>query len=63
MCGRFVNLTKTNLIKKKFNINNPITKDLISYNITPSQTSNIILKKNIINIDEAKWGYSFLFST
>ena len=60
MCGRFVNLTKTNLIKKKFNIVSSSTKDIVSYNISPSQTSNIIFKKNIINIDEAKWGYSFI---
>ena len=59
MCGRFINLTKTSSLKKKFDIVSPQTKDLISYNISPSQTSNIIFKKNIINIDESKWGYSF----
>lgn len=59
MCGRFINLTKTRSLKKKFDIVNPKTKDLVSYNISPSQTSIIIFKKNIINIDESKWGYSF----
>jgi len=63
MCGRFVNLTKVNSIKKKFNINNSLSKDLISYNISPSQISYIIFKKDIINIDEAKWGYSFFDKT
>ena len=59
MCGRFINLTKTNLIKKKFNINNSINKDFISYNISPSQISCIIYKEKQINLDLAKWGYSF----
>ena len=59
MCGRFINLTKTSSLKKKFDIVSPRTKDLLSYNISPSQTSNIIFKKNIINIDESKWGYFF----
>ena len=59
MCGRFINLTKTRSLKKKFDIVNPKTKDLVSYNISPSQTSIIIFKKKIIDIDESKWGYSF----
>jgi len=59
MCGRFVNLTKTNNLKKKFNIDSLITKNLLSYNISPSQNSYIIFKKKVINIDEAKWGYTF----
>jgi len=59
MCGRFVNLTKTNSMKKKFNLDCSTTKDLVSYNIAPSQSSYIIFKKKIININEAKWGYSF----
>ena len=33
MCGRFINLTKTRSLKKKFDIVNPKTKDLVSYNI------------------------------
>ena len=60
MCGRFVNLTKTNLIKKKFNIHNTVTKDLMSYNIAPSHNTCIVFKKNEINLDMAKWGYSFI---
>ena len=60
MCGRFVNLTKINTIKKKFNINNPITKDFLSYNIAPSQCSFIVFKKKKINLDVARWGYSFI---
>ena len=47
MCGRFVNLTKISFIKKKFNINNSLNKNLLSYNIAPSQTSYIILKNNM----------------
>ena len=59
MCGRFINLTKTSSLKKKFDIVSSQNKDLTSYNISPSQTSNIIFKKNVINIDESMWGYSF----
>ena len=59
MCGRFINLTKTSSLKKKFDIVSSQIKDLTSYNISPSQTSNIIFKKNVINIDESMWGYSF----
>lgn len=59
MCGRFINLTKVNFFKKKFDINSPISKDLISYNISPSQDSFIIFKKKEIELDFAKWGYSF----
>lgn len=59
MCGRFINLTKVNFFKKKFDINSPISKDLISFNISPSQVSFIIFKKKEIELDFAKWGYSF----
>ena len=60
MCGRFINLTRTNSLKKKFNIINPLNKDIISYNIAPSQNFFIIFKKkNTINISEASWGYEF----
>ena len=59
MCGRFINLIKTSSLKKIFDIVSPRTKDLVSYNISPSQIFNIIFKKKIINIDESKWGYSF----
>ena len=64
MCGRFVNLTKINSIKKKFNIENSISKDLVSYNIAPSHSSCIIFRNDVINLDVnldiAKWGYSFI---
>ena len=60
MCGRFINLTKNNTLKKIFNSKSVLTKDLRSYNISPSQNSYIIFKKNFINIEEAQWGYSFL---
>lgn len=59
MCGRFINLTKANTLKKIFNIKNSNNKDLLSYNISPSQNSQIIYKEKIINLGEAKWGYSF----
>ena len=59
MCGRFINLTKANKLKKIFNIQGSSLKDLISYNISPSQNSLIIFKKNCIDMDEAKWGYSY----
>ena len=60
MCGRFINLTKINSIKKKFNIVNSTTKNLLSYNISPAQNSCIIYKKKEINLDIARWGYTFL---
>ena len=60
MCGRFVNLTKTKTIKKKFGICNSLDQDEVSYNISPSQNSCIIYKAKEINLDIAKWGYSFL---
>ena len=59
MCGRFINLTKANTLKKIFNIKNANNKNLLSYNISPSQNSHIIYKEKIINLDEAEWGYSF----
>ena len=61
MCGRFVNLTKSNSLKKIFNSNSSLIKDITSYNFSPAQYSYIIYKKDLINIiDEAKWGYSFI---
>lgn len=60
MCGRYVNLTKVNSLKKKFNINNALSKDLISYNISPSHKSYIVFKDTDINLDIANWGYSFI---
>ena len=60
MCGRFVNLTKINSIKKKFDIENSLSENLISYNIAPSNYSYIVFKNKEINLDIAKWGYSFV---
>ena len=59
MCGRFVNLTKTSSLKKIFNSESTLAKNLISYNISPTQNSCIIFKNNIHHIEEARWGYSF----
>ena len=59
MCGRFINLTGINSIKKNFNINSSLNVNLLSFNISPSQTCHIIFKKNELNIDAAKWGYIF----
>ena len=60
MCGRFINLSKNRNLKKIFNSDSILTKNLFSYNISPSQNSYIVYKKNSINIEEAKWGYSFI---
>ena len=60
MCGRFININKTNSIKKNFNIKNSLSEDLISYNISPSQISFIITNNKEINLEKAKWGYSFI---
>ena len=59
MCGRFINLTRINSIKKIFNINSSLNNNLLSFNIAPSQTCHIVFKKNELNIDVAKWGYIF----
>ena len=59
MCGRFINLTKVSTLKKIFNIKHSSFKDMISYNISPSQNNLIIFKKDTMNIEEAKWGYTF----
>lgn len=60
MCGRFINLTKINSIKKKFDIQSSLIKqDLISYNIAPSSSSLILFRNKEITLDIAKWGYSF----
>ena len=59
MCGRFINLTRINSIKKIFNLNSSLNNNLLSFNIAPSQTCHIVFKKNELNIDVAKWGYIF----
>ena len=60
MCGRFIHINKTNSIKKKFNIINSLSEDHISYNIAPSQISFIITNNKELNLEKAKWGYSFI---
>jgi len=59
MCGRFINLTGINSIKKIFNIDSSLNFNLLSFNISPSQNCHIIFKKNDLKIDVAKWGYIF----
>lgn len=63
MCGRFVNLNKKNSLKKIFNSNSILNEELISYNIFPTNNSFIIFNKNKINIELAKWGFSFIDNT
>ena len=59
MCGRFIHINKTNSIKKKFDIINSLSEDFTSYNIAPSQVSFIITNIKEINLEKAKWGYTF----
>ena len=59
MCGRFINLTKSNNLNKIFNINTSKADNMLSYNISPSQNSHIIFKDKIFYLDVAIWGYSF----
>ena len=61
MCGRFVNINKINRVKKIFDIKNnlEIKKDIISYNIAPSQNVNIVINNNILDIETANWGIDF----
>ena len=60
MCGRFINLNKTNAIKKIFEIKSSLNKDLISYNIAPQQYSYIITNVKKISIENSKWGLSYI---
>ena len=59
MCGRYIQTTKTRLIKKKFNIKNYTEEDFISHNISPSKFSLIITNNKEISLEKAKWGFSF----
>jgi len=59
MCGRFINLTGINSIKKIFNIDSSLNINLLSFNISPSQNCHIVFKKNELKIEAAKWGYIF----
>ena len=61
MCGRFVNINKISRVKKLFDIksNLEIKKDIISYNIAPSQNVNIIINNKILDVETANWGIDF----
>ena len=61
MCGRFINISKIDKIKKNFNINNHLNKnsDIISYNIAPSQKVNLVLLNKKIDIEPVTWGINF----
>ena len=62
MCGRFVNITKIDQIKKNFNIQESINiyEDIISYNISPSNIVNVVFKNKHLNIEKMSWGIKFL---
>ena len=61
MCGRFLNITKIDKIKKVFNIKEPINayEDIISYNISPSSNVNVVFKNKYLNIETMSWGIKF----
>ena len=65
MCGRFVNLNSINKVKNKFDIKNILfsKKDFLSYNISPSQNVNIILKNKFLSIESVNWGIQFFDKT
>ena len=65
MCGRFINITNINKLKKIFEINEPLSskKDIISYNIAPTQDVNIILNHITLNIEAVNWGTQFINKT
>ena len=65
MCGRFINITNINKLKKIFEINEPLNskKDIISYNIAPTQDVNIILNHITLNIEAVNWGTQFINKT
>ena len=62
MCGRFVNTTNINKLKKIFEIKEPLNtkRDIISYNIAPSQDVNIILSDKHLTIEAINWGIQFI---
>jgi len=61
MCGRFINLNKTSRIEKTFDIIGKTTKkDILSYNVSPSQFTKIITNSKILQLENGKWGYTFL---
>ena len=62
MCGRFVNITKINKLKKILDIKDPFNTlgDIISYNIAPSTDVNVILKNESLTIESITWGIQFI---
>ena len=62
MCGRFVNITNISKLKRIFEIEAPINtkRDIISYNIAPSQDVNIILHDKHLTIESVNWGIKFI---
>ena len=62
MCGRFVNITKINKLKKILDIKDPFNTlgDIISYNIAPSTYVNVILKNESLTIESITWGIQFI---
>jgi len=61
MCGRFVNLNKVSYLNKVFNFTvNKSIKNKLSFNIAPSQWTNIITNTKEFKLEYAKWGISFL---
>ena len=63
MCGRFVNTTNINRLKNIFEIQEPLNtkRDIISYNIAPSQDVNIILDLDKhLTIEAVNWGIQFI---
>ena len=62
MCGRFVNITKINKLKKILDIKDTFNTlgDIISYNIAPSTDVNVILKNGNLTIESINWGIQFI---
>ena len=60
MCGRFINLNRIDKLNKIFEINESINvENAISYNISPSQSSIIIINSKFFKIEKADWGIKF----
>ena len=60
MCGRFINISEKNKIKKIFNVDNVKSYSSKSYNISPQQNINVLLfDKGVLTLDSIKWGYNF----
>ncbi len=60
MCGRFINLNRIDRLNKIFEINkSKSVENRISYNITPSQSTIIIINSKFFKIENANWGIKF----